>query len=111
MRPIIKLCKLFWFVGYVLVELVLASLRIAWDVVTPRAYRDPAIIAVSLPEASAGEIALIANLITFTPGSLSLDLSPDRRTLYVHCMFARDPDAVRRSIERGFVHRILELLR
>lgn len=111
MHLLVKLVKLVVLLAYLAWELVLASLRIAWDVVTPRAYRAPGVVAVPLPEASEREIALVANLITFTPGSLSLDVSPDRRTLYVHSMFARDPEALRRSLQHGFVRRVLEILR
>lgn len=97
--------------GFFLWELVISSLRVAWDVVTPRAYRAPGIVAVPLDAKTDGEIALVANLITLTPGSLSIDVSPDRSTLYVHSMFAEDPEALRESIKSGFERRVLELLR
>ncbi|WP_428266159.1 Na+/H+ antiporter subunit E [Haliangium sp.] len=111
MRWLIKAPKLLVLLALVTWELLLSSLRIAWDVITPRAYRSPGIVAVPVPEASERELALVANLITFTPGSLSVDLSADGRTLYVHCMFADDPEALRRALERDFVRRVLELLR
>ena len=60
-----------------------------------------------------GEIAMVANLITLTPGSLSVDVSEvssGRRILYVHTMFADDPDRLRRSLKDGFERRVLELL-
>ena len=57
------------------------------------------------------EIALLANLITLTPGTLSLDVSPDRRTLYVHAMATTSPDDLRREIQQGFERRILEVFR
>ena len=92
-------------------ELVISSLRVAWDVVTPAANRRPGIVAVPLNAKTDWEITLLANLVTLTPGSLSLDVSPDRSTLYVHAMFAEDPDEVRRSITEGFERRLLALLR
>ena len=54
---------------------------------------------------------MLANVITLTPGTLSLDVSEDRRTLYVHGMFVDDPEAFRREIKDGFERRIEELLR
>jgi multicomponent Na+:H+ antiporter subunit E len=40
-----------------------------------------------------------------------LDFSADRRTIYVHAMFADDPEAVKRSIKEGFERRVLAVLR
>ena len=57
------------------------------------------------------EITVLANLITMTPGTLSLDISPDRKTLYVHAMYIRDPEALRRDIQENFEPRVLALLR
>ena len=59
------------------------------------------------------EIALLANLITLTPGSVSLDLSEDGRVLYVHAMYidGGDVEAYRRSVKEGLERRVLELLR
>jgi multicomponent Na+:H+ antiporter subunit E len=57
------------------------------------------------------EIAVLANLITLTPGTLCLDVSEDRRTLYVHAMFVSEPDQVRREIKQRFERWILTLLR
>ncbi len=57
------------------------------------------------------EITLLANLVTLTPGTLSLDVSEDRSTLFVHAMFVDDPDVLRREIKHGFERRVLELLR
>ena len=59
---------------------------------------------------SDGEILLVANLISLTPGSLSLDVSPDRKTLYVHAMFVDDPDAVRQELKHGLERRVMEAL-
>ncbi|MBI1735389.1 MAG: Na+/H+ antiporter subunit E [Candidatus Rokubacteria bacterium] len=92
-------------------ELVVASLRVAHDVATPTHYSRPGVIAVPLEATTEVEITVLANLISLTPGTLSLDVSPDRRVLYIHAMFADDPDAVRRQIKDGFERRLLEVLR
>ena len=56
------------------------------------------------------QIAVLANLISLTPGSLSLDVSPDRRTLYVHCMFVDDADETRGAIKGGFERLVKEAM-
>jgi multicomponent Na+:H+ antiporter subunit E len=96
-----------FFVG----QLVVSSLRVAADVLTPRHRARPGVVGVPLDARSDAEISLLANLISLTPGSLSLDVSPDRRTLYVHVMFIDDVERVRREIKDGFERRVLELLR
>jgi multicomponent Na+:H+ antiporter subunit E len=58
------------------------------------------------------EITVLANLISLTPGTLSLDVSPDRRVLYVHAMdLAGGPDALRTDIRDTLEGRVLTLLR
>jgi multicomponent Na+:H+ antiporter subunit E len=60
---------------------------------------------------SDNEITMLSNLLTLTPGTLSLDVSADRKVLYVHAMYIDDVDEVRRKIKEGFERRILEVLR
>lgn len=99
------------FLGFFLRELAVATARIAYDVLTPTPYMKPAVIGIPLDVETDMEIALLAIVVTLTPGSLALDVSSDRKTLYVHAMYVTDPEALRRDIKRGFERRILELLR
>jgi multicomponent Na+:H+ antiporter subunit E len=79
----------------------------------PASYVCPGVVAVPLDARTDLEITLLANLITLTPGSVSLDLSEDKRVLYVHAMYidGGDVEAYRRSIKEGLERRVLELLR
>lgn len=97
--------------GFFLVELVHSNLRVFWDVITPGHISRPGIVGVPLRAETEMEILLIANLISLTPGTLSIDLSEDRRTLYVHVMFLDDPDRFRKSIKEGLERRLLEVTR
>ena len=92
-------------------ELVLANLRVAYDVLTPRHLMRPGVIAIPLEAKTDIEITILSNLITLTPGTLSLDVSADRRVLYIHAMYIGDIDDVRRKIKNGFERRVLEVLR
>ena len=89
-------------------ELAVSSLRVVWDVITPRHLSSPGIIAVPLDVESDEEILLVSNLVSLTPGSLSLDVSDDRKTLYVHAMFVDDPVQARGEIKRGIERRVKE---
>jgi multicomponent Na+:H+ antiporter subunit E len=106
-----KILRALRFVAFFVYELVLANLRVAWDVLTPRTYRRPGVVAVPLEDASDTEITVLANFVTLTPGTLSLDVSEDRGCLYVHAMFVEDPERLRTEVKEGFERRVLELLR
>lgn len=97
------------FVLFFLKELMLANLRVAHDVLTPTHHMTPGIVAVPLDLESDLKITLLATLITLTPGTLSLHLTDDKRTLYVHAMYIEDPQAVVHGIKQGFERRVREV--
>ena len=106
-----KLFDLLRLTAYFLWELVASSLQVTWDVVTPMHRSRPGIVAVPIDAKTGLEITALANLVSLTPGTLSLDLSSDEKTLYVHAMFVDDPDDIRRDIKNGMERRVLEALR
>ena len=86
-------------------ELVLANFRVAADVL--RGDRiEPAVVAIPLDVTSDAEILLLSMLINITPGSVTIDLSDDRRTLYVHVMHMKTAEETRREIKDGFERRV-----
>ncbi|GAB5467998.1 MAG: Na+/H+ antiporter subunit E [Rhodospirillales bacterium] len=101
---ILKLAVLFIY------ELVVSSLRVVWDVITPTHLSRPGIIAMPLDAKGDGEILLVASLISLTPGTLSLDVSEDEKILYVHGMFIDDPDLLRKELKTGMERWVLEAL-
>jgi multicomponent Na+:H+ antiporter subunit E len=87
-----------------------SNLRVAYDVLSPHPRIAPAIVELPLTASGDGEITALANLISLTPGTLSLKVSDDRRALFVHVMYLDDePTAIAelKDLER----RILEVLR
>jgi multicomponent Na+:H+ antiporter subunit E len=106
-----KLPRALGFVGYYLWELVKSNAIIAYDVLTPTHHMKPGVIGIPIEAETDLEITALANLITMTPGTLSLDISPDRKTLYVHAMYIHDPEQLRRDIKENFEPRVLALLR
>jgi multicomponent Na+:H+ antiporter subunit E len=98
---------------FYLKELSIASLRVAYDVVTPKDHMKPAVIAIPLEAKTDLEITLLANFITLTPGTLSIDVSKDRKTLYIHEVYVKegDKDRVVQQIKNGFERRILKITR
>jgi multicomponent Na+:H+ antiporter subunit E len=86
-------------------ELLLANFRVAADVLGAQRI-EPAVVAIPLDVTSDGEILLLSMLINITPGSVTIDLSDDRRTLYVHVMHMKSADETRRDIKNGFERRV-----
>ena len=89
-------------------ELLVANFRVAADVLRGNRM-EPAVVAIPLDVTSDGEILLLSMLINITPGSVTIDLADDRRTLYVHVMHMKSADETRREIKDGFERRIKAL--
>lgn len=111
-----KYFKGFWqvlrFTLFYLREFFMASLRIAWDVITPGHRRlRPGIIAVPLDAKTDAEINLLANLITLTPGGISLDVSTDKKVLYVYEIYLDKEGKRERAIKEELEKRVLEVMR
>lgn len=96
--------------AFFLWDLIRANLRLALDVATPRFQMKPGILAVPLDATTDSEILMLAMLINLTPGSVALDVSPDRKTMYVHVMYIETPEAARAEIKNGYERRVLEVL-
>jgi multicomponent Na+:H+ antiporter subunit E len=82
---------------YVLVfskEVIVANLDVAYRVLRPRPQFEPQVVFVPLRVQTALGITTIANSITITPGTVTLDHDPDENALYVHMIDGRDPDEV-----------------
>ena len=92
--------------GFFVWELALANVRVALDVLRPHTAIQPAVVAVPLDVTSDGEILLLSMLINMTPGSVTIDLSDDHRTLYVHVMHMKSAAASRHEIKHGFERRV-----
>ena len=103
--------KVLVLIGFFIKELFVSNLRVLWEVITPKPNSRPGIVGVPLDAQSDMEIMLVANLVSLTPGTLSIDVSADKKTLFVHVMFLDDVEEVRRSIKEGLEKRILEVLR
>lgn len=89
---------------YFLRELVVANLVVAWEIITPRTKINRAIVAVPMHTTSAGVVTLVANTITLTPGTLTIDVNESPRdddeqlvdrTLYIHVLHFVDVERVR----------------
>ena len=104
-RRIISLALLF------LRELMVSAFRVAVIVLRPnlKSSLRPAIVAFPLTAKSDAEITLLANLITLTPGTLSVDVSDDRSVLYVHVLDLDSRERLIAEIASGFERKVMEV--
>ena len=105
-RMVPKVVSFFFFF---LKELVKANLQVAWEMGTPKFFMTPGIVGVPLDIRSDSQITMLANLITLTPGTLSLDVSEDKKILYVYSMYITNREDFIKSIKEGFEKRIKDL--
>lgn len=94
--------------GLFFYELTMSVKDVAVTVINPRRPIRSAILAVPLDLKSDAGITLLANMITLTPGTTSLHVSEDGKTLYCHMLHASD-DSVR-QIKDGFERSVKEVL-
>jgi len=109
-----RYAKTFWLaIGLFLVflsELIQSGVRVAADVVRPRYHFNPGIIYIPLDVESDLGITVLANMITLTPGTLSLFVTNDRSQLCIHTMYIDEsPAEVRASIKQGFERWVIDV--
>lgn len=92
-----------------LYEVLYSGLSVAKLVLSPQMKVKPAIFAYPLTLEKDWEITLLANLITLTPGTLSVDFSADEKQLYIHVINTDDLDEERALIQNGFERLIKDL--
>lgn len=98
------------FVFFFIKELTLANLRIAGTILSPRMPLRPGVVAVPLDLKTREGIVFLANMITLTPGTLTLDISVDRKMLYVHTVWLEDADKFRATIKQEYERRVKEIV-
>ncbi|NGP43478.1 Na+/H+ antiporter subunit E [Bacillaceae bacterium SIJ1] len=91
-------------------ELLVAN----WDVVkvvySPKMNTQPGIFRLQTDLQKNWQITLLANLISLTPGTLSLVVSDDRKIIYIHAMNIQSTEAAAKNIKQSFEKLILELI-
>jgi multicomponent Na+:H+ antiporter subunit E len=90
-------------------ELILSNIAVVKTVLKPKLDMKPGIFAFPTVLEKGWEITTLANLITLTPGTLVIDLSPDNKILYVHAMDITDAKESIDSIKNTFEKAIMEV--
>lgn len=74
---------------HIVYDLISGSARVGWEILTPGCSLSPAFVEVPLRCRNNAEIAALANLVSLTPGSLTIAARHDPATLWVHSMYVK----------------------
>ncbi|MFE3836365.1 Na+/H+ antiporter subunit E [Pseudogemmobacter sonorensis] len=96
---------------YFLKELAKSCLMVARDCIAREPGLHPAIVNLPIGPKSDLEIFVLANLITLTPGTLTLDVAEDKSFLVIHSIYAEDAEALIADLQSGMEHRVREVFR
>lgn len=105
-----KIIYLFDFIIFYLWDLISGALRVAQDIVTKKDLSSPGIIKFPLSVKSDTEITLLSNLITFSPGSMVIDIDEDKSHLYIHLMFLDNKEKAIKLFKDDFEARVIRIL-
>ncbi|MGF1618776.1 MAG: Na+/H+ antiporter subunit E [Acidimicrobiia bacterium] len=80
--------------------LAVATALVAWEVVTPRSRINQGIVKIPMLGESKGLVTIIANMISLTPGTLTIEVREDPMTLYVHVLHLRTVEEARQDVRK-----------
>jgi len=96
-----------WFLG----RMIVANWQVAWDLLTPGITTTPGVAAVPVRCRTRTELTILSNLITLTPGTVTIEVDRHGHVLYVLDIYApADPDGLRASVHATET-RMLRMLR
>lgn len=92
-------------------ELIKSNIAVLKVILSPKLTMRPGIFSLETELKKDWEIAILANLITLTPGTLVIEVSEDNKTLYIHAMDISDVEQAKLDIKNTFEKAIKEVSR
>jgi multicomponent K+:H+ antiporter subunit E len=99
------------FVAVVLWDIVVANLNVAVLILGSTRKLQPAFMLLDLDIRSPLGVSLLANTISLTPGTVSCEVSADRRQLLIHALHVTDVEASIREMKQRYEQPLIEVLR
>ncbi|WP_373496746.1 Na+/H+ antiporter subunit E [Aquiflexum sp.] len=103
--------RLIVFILFVFWKIILANLQTVKESLYSKSRLSPAIIKFPLDAESDLEITFLANLICLTPGTMVLDVSDDKKVMYIHVIHCNDKAAFIQGIKGDFEKTLIDLMR
>jgi multicomponent K+:H+ antiporter subunit E len=101
--------RLLRFLPLFLWDVLVANVTVAALILGPRSRLRPGFLVVPLETRDPYVITLLASVVTLTPGTVSANLSGDRRTLLVHALDVADAPAAAARITRRYERPLMEI--
>jgi multicomponent Na+:H+ antiporter subunit E len=106
---VVRIFRFILFIMFYFKEMFLASIMLAWDIVRPRKTFSHGIVGVDLELTNDTAIIALVNLISMTPGSLSVELTQDKKRLYIHAMYLEDQAKFKARIKNTLEMKIKQI--
>jgi multicomponent Na+:H+ antiporter subunit E len=103
--------KLLSFIVFLLYQIVKSNIQTLIHSLYSKNRLSPAILKVPLKVETDGEITFFSHLLNITPGTLVIDVSDDKKVLYVHVVHCEDKEEYIKELKEVFEKRVLELTR
>ncbi|MCZ8131251.1 MAG: Na+/H+ antiporter subunit E [Steroidobacteraceae bacterium] len=108
-RPLRAFARWVAFVLLVIGDVIVANFQVARAVLSPVRRLSPGFAEVPIDLDDERAVVVLAHTITLTPGTLSVDVAPDRRSITIHALDMPDPAATVREIKDRYERRIAEI--
>lgn len=87
MRGVKKIYLIIAFMMFYLKKVIQANVFIAYDILTPNLSTNPVLIWIPIKVETDFGILLLSNLVTMTPGTLSVEVAKDKKRMLVHSLY------------------------
>lgn len=95
--------------GVFIGDIIIANIEVARLILGPESAIRPRFVWVPLSITNPQGIAVFASMITMTPGTLSVDVSADRRWLLVHAFNVDDEAALVKEVQQRYERPLMEI--
>lgn len=100
---IIRVVKKIWqildFFFFYVLKIIQANFQLSYQIITPGLKMKPGILKIPVNLSHDQAILLLINLISMTPGTFTMDLSPDKKHILVHALILSDENKIRNEIK------------
>jgi len=97
-RVLLQGCSLVRYLGSFVMEIIASNLDPAYRVLHPSMPINPEVVDIKLELSNETAIAIIANSITLTPGTLVIDHLQEENMLRIHCLNYQGQGDVRKTV-------------
>ncbi len=111
-KAVTRIAYFFWFLVVFLIAFIQANIAVAYIVLfVPNSKLSPSLFDYDVSDMTSSEILLFTQCLTLTPGTVTVDISSDRKWIRVHCLDYREPQKVKAAISKQLKTPILRFMR